>query len=665
MEKRVVSEAMQEAIADRQIVALVFCTHDLDAEFFEQEVLPVFLGNDLKHTRRTRQAQLDYVIRERSIPIDVFYEQSALTIDGSARLGWNRHPMHRDAGVFHPKVVLALCEDDNGAESLVVSIASANLTQSGWWRNVECAEVLRLVSGERHGYARGLARLLDGLAARRWRLGDSPAAAVLRIREFVRTLSGYANTRLAGRLVPQLLPGDQDLLAAIDGLVGQRVTDSHLEVISPFFDGDAREVADRIDAWTETFQPRTFKIALPARDGTSTIAEEIYDVVDEKDGVTWAKLPRGVMRSADGEEARERSVHAKVYRFWRGYPDPLELVVIGSHNFTGAALSGRGNWEVSVVIEPEDRYLRAWLEDAADRPGAFQMPDDDLGDEENADLPYVPLSIVFDWRTRTATARWRGKHPQPVTLLRAGREVCRIELATSDRLELDANAVKALEDVLRTSALLLCRRADGGEAPILVEELNHDFKPDVLEGLGLTAAEIFALWSIPGMAERLRRVASLRGEVEADEDDIELADLSTTPSSMFERFAGVFQAFSSLRTRVDRAMKEKARRRAGLAVYSEHFDSPVSVLRIMRDQSDDDLAHQYVTWGCARLLDRYVVDHYPRLAEEFATGRAQLLTELRYATVIRKQLIECSDDPQMGEFLEWFDDNFDDEVGKR
>lgn len=111
LEKAVLSEALQAAIGEAEVQALVFTTHDLDPQFFEAEILPVFLGNDLKHTQRLRQLQLEHEIRERSVAIDVYYEGRALAAhEGAARLGWTRLQMSgRLGGVFHPKVVMALC----------------------------------------------------------------------------------------------------------------------------------------------------------------------------------------------------------------------------------------------------------------------------------------------------------------------------------------------------------------------------------------------------------------------------------------------------------------------------------------------------------------------------------------------------------------------------
>lgn len=78
LDKAVLGQAIQAAIGEDEVQALMLTTHDLDPQFFEGEILPVFLGNNLQHTQRTRALQLEHEIRERDVAIDVYYEGRAL-----------------------------------------------------------------------------------------------------------------------------------------------------------------------------------------------------------------------------------------------------------------------------------------------------------------------------------------------------------------------------------------------------------------------------------------------------------------------------------------------------------------------------------------------------------------------------------------------------------
>lgn len=659
MERHVFSEAIQECLGDLQVAHLLFCTHDLDPQFFEQEVLPVFIGNDLKHNRRTREVQLDYTIRERQIEIDVYYEPRALiTYEGTARLGWYRHKMSGlHGGIFHPKVILALCVDDEGTESLLVCISSANLTRSSWWNNVECADLQLLTDGVRHSYVDGLKTLLDRLQQRRRSHGQSPNPATKAIKRFLSRQSGFVQKTTGGTLRPQLLAGHDDLVDSIDQLFGSRLHGTHLEIVSPFFNGDERGVLSTLQAFTDTFAPQTVLVALPARAHRTTISKEVYDAVPKVPGATWASLPRDVTAAARGDSAVARAVHAKVYRFWRGGSQPIEVFVVGSHNLTSSALTGKQNWETSVVIETTNARPARFLQDDPDAPQEFSCLDEDL--ETLDDSLRIPLSVAFDWNTRVATARWESADAERVSLHRSGALICSISLPGGTTRQLNAEASAAIAQVLLRSCLVTVRRTDGGEGPLLIEELNHDSKPDLLEGLELTPAEIFALWSITDLQDRVRRLARARATVGPDEDNFELVGLEREQQpSMFDRFAGVFHAFSSLRRRVDAAIEANRPRRAGLAVYAEQFDSPFHVLRLVRDQAEQDLPLAYVTYSSARLLDRYVRRSYPELATEFKVQRAQLLNELTFESEIRRRLVETASDDAMEAFLDWFDKHF-------
>lgn len=665
MERRVISEAIQEAIGQRTVTQLLFCTHDLDPEFFEQEVLPVFIGNDLKHNRRTRAVQLDYAIRQGEIGIDVYYENRALAAhEGAARLGWSRHKMTgTHGGVFHPKLVLALCEDTGGQERLLVCVLSANLTRGGWWHNVECGDIEVIEDANRHSFVGALRHLVDLLNTRRTYQGQSPASATAAIRKFLERQQGYIHKSTGGRLRPQLLAGHEDVVAQLRELFGTRLQGTNLEIVSPFFDGDGTGVDTTLDSFIATFAPRAVRVALPTRSGQTTISEEVFDAVSAVPGVKWASLPRQVTAAARGDSSSSRGVHAKVYRFWRGGTDPLEVIVSGSHNLTAAALKGNHNWEVSVIRETGNLRPTHFLDDDYEPPLAFECLDDDL--ETTVEPPRVPLSLAFDWATGKATAKWTSGQPSRVTVHRTGAMICAIDVPKPQETHrLPPRSATALRETLLRSCLVSVRLPDGREGPLLIEELNHELKPDLFEGFELTPAEIFALWSIPELHERLAALAEGKARPGHDEDDFEWAGSVSAPApSMFERFAGVFHAFSSLRSRIDAAMADNKHLQAGRAMYAEQFDSPLYALKLVADRADEDLALAYVTYVSASLLDQYVHRTYPSLTRSLRTQRAVLVKQLQLKSHLRELIIERSDDPDMGRFLDWFDHHFSSEVG--
>lgn len=666
MQGAVLGEAIQGAIGERMVTALVFCTHDLEPPFFEIEILPVFLGNDLKHNQRTRWLQLDHEMRDRGVAVDVYFEGRALVeYEGAARLNWNRLQMNgRGSGKFHPKVVLALCEQD-GLESLVVAVSSANLTRGGWWTNLECADVVTITDGERHGYLAGLVDLVAQLQRSAPKLAERGATTA--VRAFLARQRPYTNTTQDGVLRPTLLPGWSDLPGELARLFGRRIDGLHLEVISPFHDAVPLAPGAALVGLLDAFRPKSTTLALPFVGSGTPVAEAVYAAVNADDRVSWAKLPSKHARTADGVDAGDRSLHAKVYRFWRGGPDPLEVVVMGSHNLSAAAHSGTVNFEVSVVNEVRGRRQRALLEPLDATPDAFDVLDGDA--EENEHLPSAfPLSLAYDWETRRAEARWEsGSKPQPVTIQRAGETLLRVELsAPKTTIALGTDESIRLGDLLRVSCVVTAVTDDKRSRPLLVIERNHDLKPALIEGLELNPAEILALWSIPDLRERLRRLGRARAAAASNEDDLEhSASTPAPPASMFEQFAGVLHAFASLRKRVDSAVAEGRLRQAGILVYSEGMDSPTTALALVREQAENDPALAYVTFRCATLLTAYVARAHPAVAEQFVDSGERLDAVLAHTEELRAALIASGPEAEraeLGAFVAWFDRHFDEEL---
>lgn len=671
MDTQVLGEAIAAAIGDREVTHLVLTTHDLDPEFLEQEVLPAFLGIQAVHSPRIRAIQVGTEIRERRAAIDVFYEGRALAAyDGAARLGWNRIRMSgHSGGVFHPKVSLAICADQDGAESLLVVTGSANLTRSGWWTNVECVDLALLPAGASHGYVGGLSKFAELL--RRERGALSPGSAVPAVDAVVahlRGMSGYAQRTLNGRLRPTFLPGYGDLVVELQALFDDRLAGANLEIVSPFLDGSTEEAVATIQQLKEYFDPVAIRLCLPVRAERTTITKELYEAVAALPGVEWAALPSGYTRASEGPDAVARSVHAKVYRFWRrasSSGETLDVTVIGSHNLTRAAHSGTKNWEVSVVHEPEKSQGSWLLEAGLRKPEWFEEVDPDAETEPMGEL--VPVTVRYDWQSRKGSVRRTARRPPgPVRLSQNRVQVLEVDTGSDTEIELGRRSEKLREALLRSCVL----RADWGDSRwgyLLVEEVNHDLKPDPLEYLELTPAEILALWSIPDLRERIERMGLARdigGRLGEDLDE----SRAPAASSMFERFAGVFHAFRSLRTTIGDRMAGHDQVLAAATLYADQLGSPLNLLRLVRKEVEDpevetDLELAYVTYGCARLLDRYVARTWPELAADNAAVRKDLTKEIRYGSEVRRRLVaDADDEAEMRAFLDWFDAEFGKEV---
>jgi len=171
--RAVLSEQFEEQLVGRRLLASVFVTFRFDPEFFEQQVLPVFLDVSTSHAEAIRRVQLEDVLKDVRHRVAVYYDQNGLDADAKpARLDVSRVPVVHRTGIFHPKNVFALVEesvpDDTGyrAQSLIVASMSANLTRAGWWENVEVCHIEEIDVDTKCGYRDDLLELCRRLRAK-------------------------------------------------------------------------------------------------------------------------------------------------------------------------------------------------------------------------------------------------------------------------------------------------------------------------------------------------------------------------------------------------------------------------------------------------------------------------------------------------------------------
>ena len=189
--KRVaLTEAFQERMSRQRLVAAVFLTFRFEPGFFEQEVLPAFFDLPFSHERKVKLAQLEAVLQARPGSVAVYYDANGLKgVDEPAVLDVGRFPVRLERGIFHPKNVFALVEADeldaegNRPRKLLAACLSANLTQAGWWRNVEAAHIEEIQEGDQTFLADDIRPFLKWL--REQPATQAPQRALDEIRAFL------------------------------------------------------------------------------------------------------------------------------------------------------------------------------------------------------------------------------------------------------------------------------------------------------------------------------------------------------------------------------------------------------------------------------------------------------------------------------------------------
>lgn len=657
----VLSEHFQARLKSRRLISAVFTTFEFEPAFFELEILPVFFDVPLSHVNMLRWVQLEEVLRKSHCPIAVYYDTNGLqAVDGeSPKLNIQRLPVRHRTGIFHPKNVFLLVEEPepdeygNHAQALLVASMSANLTRAGWWRNVEVCHVEEIAAGAK-------TRLRDELLAYLETLknkvpSEEEHAALMRVREFLRSTEQRAHRSSNGFLHTHFYRGTEPFADFLAEVAGADLSGMNLEIISPFFDksGDSKP----LEALIERFAPNEVRLYLPRnRAGDAIVPQALYESVRELPEAGWGHLARGFLKMGPSEEAGERNVHAKVYRFFSQRPK-RELLFVGSVNLTQAAHQRGGNLETGFLVEIDPpRRPDFWLT-PEERPQTNFAPPGEA--EETAASGGTRLTVRYWWNLESGQVYWDA--PQPSPALRIEVQGCPVfdvaELEPRTWTSLSAEANEALSAVIRRTSLLTVHGDRPEPGTLLVQEEGMSHKPSLL--MDLSTADILRYWSLLTVEQRAAFIEAKGAALIKQGDGLDLVtELGAIASqdTLFDRFAGFFHAFGCLERSVVAALDEGNQDEALYRVFGRKYDSLGNLLGRLIDRNDElDLVDQYLLGMCARQLCQQVERHAPDFWAENADDVHQLMATIDEVCEVRAALGGENDVEQLGEFLGWFD----------
>jgi hypothetical protein len=653
------SEALQEQIAGRRVVAAVFTTFRFEPGFFEQEVLPVLFDQSFSHAEKVRLVQLEELVRQLE-HVAVYYDRRGLIASGApASLDVQRIPTTRN-GYFHPKLILLLVEDedDDGiAESLIVGVTSANLTRAGWWENVECAWIEEVADGDRCAFRRDLMSVFSSIRDdERTRDGH---VALDRMYKFMRfRVNDSVRRTKRGVLRPRLFGGQQPLPEFVDETLRLPADTYNLEIISPYFDGT--DEAGALRTLVEVLAPKETRVFLPeADDGSAICRLAFFEAVSSMPTVQWGRLPGQLLRRGKGAEDKQtpRFVHAKVYRLW-SRSERREFFLIGSANLThaGHSRANAGNLEVATLFEVQNPgRLQFWLEPLDSDPVSFRA-EESMDEEETAEVP--PLVVRYLWSRRKGEYFWEDDAPPKRLVFSSyGPEIAPVDgVKAGGWFELPEETSEQLGELLKSTSFLDVTTDGTARGTILVREEGMAHKPSIL--LNLTAEEILRYWALLSAEQR-----------EAFHED-KLYDLlvarglhppkhitAATSDSMFDRFAGIFHAFSQLEQHVAEALDERHDTVAVYRLFGEKYDSLPHLVEKVSADEEGDAVTRYVTLLTARHLLRRLERDYE---DFFAEHREDLrrVTGLLDASDRLHGQLGLADSSESRDFLDWFERMF-------
>ncbi len=414
--RAVLSEQYEERLNGRRLLAAVFVTFRFDPEFFEQQVLPVFVDVPTSHSEAIRRVQLEETLKDVPHRIAVYYDQNGLASDAkSSRLDIARIPVSHKTGIFHPKNVFALVEskdadgDGHRARALIVGCMSANLTRAGWWENVEVCHIEEIAEGDATRLKKDLFGFLDGLERRIGKKASDGHESLKAVKSFLGSTDQRLVRSAGGWLHTHFFDGTTSVREFLRTAAGTALNGLYLEVISPYF--DAGPESKPLKELIEEFSPKEVRVFLPRKDtGEALCSGELFDWVRERPQVSWGRLPKDLIQGGKAENARSRMVHAKVYRFFLANPK-REYLFVGSVNLTGPAHRRGGNLETGFLVELESpRRPDWWLEVERTKPMIYEPHAEDEGAVSTAGSR---LSLRYRWDVKEVDAYWDDDESAP------------------------------------------------------------------------------------------------------------------------------------------------------------------------------------------------------------------------------------------------------------
>lgn len=370
-----------------------FTTFNLDIEFLETFVLPAVVGAEPPRNRIEFE-QLQQELTDQGIDVRVFCDPRFIDTNRIKRTCVPIHAVRPDRlserfgklSLFHPKVIYL--EDDAGR--CVIGAGSANLTLSGWGRNLEAFIFYEVESLSNY---REIRRFFDHLFH---------AADVQDDERKRPERPKFAKNNEKWRFIHSL----QNRSFAEQLFDGSAASD--IVVWSPYLPRDLASFIGKLQTSMATSNLRVHLV--PDRIQNKFLrtqwSEELGQLI-ERGHLTFYDSPVERYHRTD-------LCHAKIWKFGKA-------LAVGSWNFTGPGSNSlcddRGKWSRDNNIE-----AGIIIEDANDwrlmHGKALALGEDDCASEEllaeeelePGDLPPFDLHVTFDWHVQAYafSGAWMG-----------------------------------------------------------------------------------------------------------------------------------------------------------------------------------------------------------------------------------------------------------------
>ena len=374
-----------------------FTTFNFDIEFFETFVLPATIGAEPPRNRLEFE-QMQQELIEKNIDLRVFCDPRFMDTNRVKRTCVPVHAIRPDRlsqrfserSLFHPKIIYL--EDEKGR--IVIGAGSANLTLSGWGRNLEAFVFREVKSSYNYNEIRKFFNQLSQAADIDSNAGKlRERRSLTKVPEKWRFVHSLQNTSFAS----QLLAG---------------LSDPDLVIWSPYLPRNLAAFISKLQRSTANDKLRVHLV--PDRIQNKFLRTEWSE--DLAEIIRTGQLT--FYTSPVDRDPRAELCHAKIWKVGKA-------LAVGSWNFTGPGSnnlsddvgkwSSENNVEAGFIIDDTTAWS-ALHGNKLDLGADDCAPADLLADEilDVADLPPFDLNVTFDWHAQIYlfSGAWLGKKPR-------------------------------------------------------------------------------------------------------------------------------------------------------------------------------------------------------------------------------------------------------------
>ncbi len=668
MDNAVVSDRLRELLADRQVKAAVFTTYNFEPDFFELEVVPLLLpGNtQLSSHADIKRFQVREALRESSLQLEVFYDLKIFQKNPSCSpcMEYPFHGIHRGSNAFHPKLVFILIDDkETKRDCLLVGVGSNNLSQAGWWDNIECVhwEIVQ-PEGAAHGFVKCLKADVQWLKDERQIPANKHSALDLvadyldRCFERAGTSGTEMTNQYYGIADSSVSGGFQKFLESEMGPKLATCDNWTLEIISPYFAGDAN--SNLHEPFFE-FGVWRIHLLLPTnQEKVPLCTQDYFDYINEQPNIHWAKWSEPMAGRLGLTGGYFRRLHAKLYHF---YNKKQSWVFVGSVNFTYKAFSE--NIEAGYFVKlPKAGPLLELIEDRTSFD-KFDPPSEPApGDDKNSSETAPVIDLVYDWRLQTLTGVTESDKSCSINIHMPEDGLAVANWALTGKPGEYGGELASLEALLKNGSLIKvsginqCSNNAFETHWVMLRQTGWTHKP--LDLPDMSPEQILAIYA--GMSADRRQAllmnAHIRELVLARQGgDMTLPEDDPVADGFFSEYAELFHAFRQLRRKLSKAQDKNNNTLVEYYLTGAGFDSLPTLIKSIEECGEKRSVTAYLILLCAKEIYQ---------AEQFGNyvGIRKRLDRVNSAIAALKETdairLEKNSPAERKRFFCWFETQF-------